>query len=262
MSVIERNNVKVSEKSGRKMVFAHGFGCDLNMWRFVAPAFEADFQTVLFDHVGAGGSDLSAYDAGKYSSLSGYADDLVEIGQALGLKDAVFVGHSVSSMIGVLASLKAPGMFSDLILVGPSPRYIDDGAYVGGFSREDIDELLESLADNHMGWSATMAPAIMGNADRPELGKELTASFCRTDPSIAKAFARVTFTSDNRADLTHVEARTLILQCRDDIIATTEVGEYVHDAIPGSEIVYLDATGHCPNLSAPGEVIAAIRAFV
>jgi sigma-B regulation protein RsbQ len=244
------------------MIFAHGFGCDHNMWRLVSPNFDDDFKTILFDHVGAGGSDLGAYDPAKYSSLAGYADDLVEIGQVLGLRDAVFVGHSVSSMIGVLASVKAPGMFRDLVLVGPSPKYIDDGDYVGGFSQGDIDELLESLADNHMGWSAAMAPAIMGNPDRPELGSELTASFCRTDPDIAKAFARVTFTSDNRADLAAVTARTLILQCRDDIIAGTSVGSYVHANITGSEILFLDATGHCPNLSAPDEVIAAIRSFV
>lgn len=244
------------------MMFAHGFGCDLAMWRLVAPSFEDRFQTIVFDHVGAGGSDIAAYDAAKYSTLSGYAQDVVEIGLELGLKDAVFVGHSVSAMIGVLASLQAPAMFSRLVLVGPSPRYIDDGEYVGGFAADEIEELLASIADNHMGWSAAMAPAIMGNPDRPELGQELTASFCRTDPKIAKAFARVTFTSDNRADLAKVTARTLVMQCREDIIAGEEVGRYVRRNIPDCEIVYLDATGHCPNLSAPAEVIAAIRAFV
>jgi sigma-B regulation protein RsbQ len=244
------------------MVFAHGFGCDQNMWRFVEPAFEQDFKVILFDHVGAGGSDLSAYDPRKYSSLSGYADDVVEIGRELDLKDAVFVGHSVSAMIGVLASLKAPGMFGRLVLVGPSARYIDDVGYVGGFSEKQIVELLEFLEDNHMGWSAAMAPSIMGNPDRPELGEELTNSFCRTDPEIAKAFARVTFTSDNRADLQKVSVPTLILQCKEDIIASTEVGEFVHDQIRGSKMVILDATGHCPNLSAPKEVVTAMQAFV
>ena len=244
------------------MVFAHGFGCDQNMWRFVAPAFEDDFEVVLFDHVGAGGSDLAAYDRKKYSALSGYADDIIEFGRELRLQDAVFVGHSVSAMIGVLASLKAPGMFGKLVLVGPSARYIDDGNYVGGFSEKQIGELLEFLEDNHMGWSAAMAPSIMGNPDRPELGEELTNSFCRTDPEIAKAFARVTFTSDNRADLPKVSVPTLILQCKEDIIACTEVGEFVHRQIPGSKMVVLDATGHCPNLSAPKEVISAMQAFV
>ncbi|RCW80062.1 sigma-B regulation protein RsbQ [Phyllobacterium bourgognense] len=243
-------------------MFAHGFGCDQNMWRFVSPAFEDEFRTVLFDHVGAGGSDLAAYDTTKYSTLAGYADDLAEIGIELGLKDAVFVGHSVSSMIGVMASIKVPEMFESLVLVGPSARYLDEGEYIGGFSHAQIEELLESLADNHLGWSAAMAPAIMGNPDRPELGEELTNSFCRTDPDIAKAFARVTFMSDNRDDLSKVTARTLILQCREDIIASEQVGAYVQQHIPKSEMVILDATGHCPNLSAPNEVVAAIKAFV
>ena len=221
------------------MVFAHGFGCDQHMWRFVAPAFENDFKTVLFDHVGAGQSDLSAYDPEKYRTLDGYADDLIEIGQELDLSGAVFVGHSVSAMIGILASLKAPSLFESLVLVGPSARYLDDEGYVGGFSAEQINELLEFLATNYMGWSAAMAPAIMGNADRPELGEELTNSFCRTDPEIAKAFARVTFMSDNRADLPRVTARTLILQCSEDVIAPVEVGEYINRAIAGSELVIL-----------------------
>jgi len=262
MSAIERNNVKVVGSGERAMVFAHGFGCDQNMWRFVAPAFEDSFRVVLFDHVGAGGSDLSVYDPDKYASLGGYADDLVEIGHELGLQGAVFVGHSVSAMIGALASLKAPGLFGSLVMVGPSPRYIDDGDYVGGFSEAQIEELLQFLGDNHMGWSAAMAPAIMGNPDRPELGEELTNSFCRTDPEIAKAFARTTFTSDNRADLPKVTARSLVLQCSEDIIAPTAVGEYVHSQLPNSELKIMRATGHCPNLSAPDETIAAIRDFV
>ena len=244
------------------MVFAHGFGCDQNMWRYVAPAFEPDFRVVLFDNVGAGASDLSAYDPVKYDTLHGYADDLVEIGKATDCENAIFVGHSVSSMIGALASLKTPGMFGTLIMVGPSPRYINGGDYIGGFAGEQIEELLDFLGENHLGWSAAMAPAIMGNADRPELGEELTNSFCRTDPAIAKAFARVTFTSDNRADLPAITARTLILQCSDDIIAPAEVGAFVHRNIAGSKLVHLEATGHCPNLSAPEEVIRAIRAFV
>ncbi len=244
------------------MLFAHGFGCDQNMWRFVAPAFADEFRTVLFDHVGAGHSDLSAYDPKKYSALDGYADDVVAIGHELGLKGAVFVGHSVSAMIGALAAIREPGMFESLVMVGPSPRYIDDGDYRGGFSEEQIDELLGFLSENHLGWSNAMAPAIMGNPDRPELAEELTNSFCRTDPEIAKAFARVTFKSDNRADLQRIPVRTLILQCSSDVIAPQSVGEYVRDRIPESELVMLAATGHCPNLSAPDEVISAIRAFV
>jgi sigma-B regulation protein RsbQ len=259
---IKRNNVRVRGAGHRTMIFAHGFGCDQNMWRFVAPAFEKDFMTVVFDHVGAGGSDLSAYDSAKYSTLSGYAKDVVEIGTELGLKDSVFVGHSVSSMIGVMAARQAPGMFGKLVLIGPSPRYIDDDGYVGGFSAQQIEELLRFLDSNHMGWSMQMAPMIMGNPDRPELGQELTNSFCSTDPEIAKAFARVTFTSDNREDLAEVSLPTLVLQCSEDIIAPPEVGEFVARNIPNSRMIVLDATGHCPNLSAPEEVIAAMRPFV
>ena len=263
MSIVRRNNIQIRGAGHRVIVFAHGFGCDQNMWRFVSPAFEDDFRTLTFDHVGAGGSDLAAYEPARYSTLQGYADDLVDIGRELGLKGAVFVGHSVSSMIGMLASLKDPDLFESLVMVGPSPRYIDDDdGYVGGFDGKQIDELLEFLADNHMGWSAAMAPAIMGNPDRPELGEELANSFCRTDPEIAKAFARVTFKSDNRSDLANVTVRTLILQCSEDIIAPTQVGEYVHSKIPGSSLALLQATGHCPNLSSPDEVIAAIRAYV
>jgi sigma-B regulation protein RsbQ len=262
LSVLARNNVKVAGSGETAIIFAHGFGCDQNMWRYVAPAFEADFKTVLFDNVGAGRSDLSAYSADRYASLSGYADDLIDIVRELGVTQAVFVGHSVSGMIGALAAAKAPDLFSKLILVGPSPRYINEGDYVGGFEAAQIDELLAFLEDNPMAWSESMAPMIMGNADRPELGEELTASFCRTDPVIAAQFARVTFTSDNRADLANVTHPTLILQCSDDLIAPEAVGRFVHEQVAGSRLVLMEATGHCPNLSAPAEVIAAIRAFV
>lgn len=262
MDVTKRNNIRMRGTGTRAIVFAHGFGCDQNMWRFVAPAFEDEFRTITYDQVGAGGSDLAAYDKEKYSTLEGYAQDLIEIGNDLQLEDAIFVGHSVSAMIGLLAANKAPGIFGRLVMIGPSPRYIDDGEYVGGFSKKQIDELLEFLEANHMGWSAQMAPMIMGNADRPELGEELTNSFCRTDPEIAKAFARATFLSDNRDDLSSVAVPTLILQCSDDIIANRHVGEYVQSRIPDSQIVLLEATGHCPNLSAPEEVVAAMRPFV
>jgi sigma-B regulation protein RsbQ len=262
MSVLERNNVRVSGEGSRPLVFAHGFGCDQNMWRLVAPSFEKNFKIVLFDHVGAGASDLAAYSPEKYASLDGYADDVVEIVRTLGLTDVIFVGHSVSSMIGVLADAKAPGLFEALVMLGPSPRYVDDKDYVGGFTAAQIDELLTFLDNNHLGWSQAMAPTIIGNPHRPELGEELTNSFCRTDPEIAKHFARVTFTSDNRADLSKVQARCLVLQCSDDVIAPLAVGDYVHRHLPNSELVVMRATGHCPNLSAPDETIAAIRAFV
>lgn len=244
------------------MIFAHGFGCDQNMWRFVAPAFEGKYRIVLFDHVGAGGSDLSAYNRAKYDSLQGYANDVLEICRELGLTRVIFVGHSVAAMIGVIAALQEPGRFEKLVLVGPSPRYIDDEGYVGGFSREDIEGLLDSLDSNYLGWSSAMAPVIMGNPDRPELGTELTNSFCRTNPEIAKDFARVTFLSDNRADLQKVKIPALVLQCSEDAIAPREVGEYVHRQIPNSELRLMQATGHCPNLSAPEETISAIKDFL
>ncbi len=244
------------------MLFAHGFGCDQNMWRYVAPAFEDDHQVVLFDHLGAGRSDLAAYDADRHASLDGYARDVLDICAELDLRDVVFVGHSVSAMIGVLAAVEEPERFSKLVLVSPSPRYTDEGDYRGGFAPSDIDDMLQSLDSNYLGWSTTMAPVIMGNPDRPELGEELTASFCRTDPDIARAFAHVTFTSDNRADLARVTTPTLVLQCTDDVIAPVSVGEYVRDAIPGARMVLLDATGHCPNLSAPEATAAAIADFV
>jgi sigma-B regulation protein RsbQ len=262
MTASKRHNAKVTGSGERAMVFAHGFGCDQNMWRLVAPAFERDFRVVLFDHVGAGGSDLSAYDPAKYSSLRGYCSDVVELCRELGVHGGVFVGHSVSAMVGVLAAKQAPELFSDLILVGPSPRYIEDADYIGGFSEAQIHELLDFLDRNHMGWSQAMAPVIVGNADRPELAEELTNSFCRTDPEIAKRFARTTFLSDNRADLDGLATRNLILQCSEDVIAPREVGEYVHRRLPNSKFVLLDATGHCPNLSAPEETIAAICGFL
>jgi sigma-B regulation protein RsbQ len=263
VDVVTRNNVQVSGPVGAQpLLFAHGFGCDQNMWRLVAPAFEDRYRVVLFDHVGAGRSDLTAYDPQKYASLGGYATDVLEICRELELHDVVFVGHSVSAMIGVLAAGQEPQRFARLVLVGPSPRYLDDDGYVGGFGRADIDGLLESLESNYLGWSAAMAPAIMGNADRPELGEELTNSFCRTDPAIARQFARVTFLSDNRDDLRRVEVPALVLQCRDDVIAPREVGSFVASELPNAELVLLDATGHCPNLSAPEETVAAIETFL
>nr|WP_210506633.1 alpha/beta hydrolase [Naasia sp. SYSU D00057] len=244
------------------MLFAHGFGCSQEMWRHVVPGFAEDHRVVLFDHVGAGGSQLDAYDRRKYDTLHGYADDILEIIEALDLQDVVYVGHSVSAMMGVLAAIRDPSRFGALVLVGPSPRYIDDGDYRGGFSRTDIEGLLDTLDANYLGWSSAIAPIITGNADRPELGEELTESFCRTDPEIAGHFARVTFLSDNRRDLEEVTVPTLVIQTREDAIAPTSVGEYVHERIAGSAFTLLDATGHTPNLSEPGKLTEAIRAFL
>jgi sigma-B regulation protein RsbQ len=262
-NVLERNSVRLGGRPGaRPMMFAHGFGCDQEMWRFVLPEFEGDHRTVLFDYVGSGNSDLAAYDRAKYNSLRGYAADVVEIGRALDLSDAVFVGHSVSAMIGVLAAQEAPELFGALVMIGPSPRYVDDDDYVGGFSRTDVAGMLDALDANHLGWSTEMAPVIMGTPDQPEMAEELTNSFCRTDPDIVRHFARVTFLSDNRADLASVAVPTLVLQCRQDVIAPEVVGRYVHEHIPRSVFTQLEATGHCPHLSAPEETAAAIRAFL
>ncbi|MFJ9654037.1 alpha/beta fold hydrolase [Streptomyces microflavus] len=263
MDVRKRNRVRVTGRAGGPVVMlAHGFGCDQTLWRLVAPALEDRFQVVLFDHVGAGRSDASAWSPERYSTLDGYVQDVIGLCRELGLGPVTFVGHSVSSMIGVLAAVQEPALFEKLILLTPSPSYIDDGNYRGGFSRQDIDELLKSLDSNYLGWSATMAPVIMGNPERPELGEELTNSFCRTDPEIARVFARVTFLSDNRADLRKVTVPTLIAESARDTIAPREVGAFVHAQIPGSELVTLDSTGHCPQLSAPEETSEAILAFV
>jgi sigma-B regulation protein RsbQ len=260
--VTGRNHVVVTgREDGPVMMLANGFGCNQGMWRLVLPGLTPDFRVVMFDHVGSGQSDLSAWDPGRYATLDGYADDILRICRELDLQQVIFVGHSVSAMMGVLAAIREPERFSKLILVGPSPRYVDDAGYRGGFSQADIDELLDSLDSNYLGWSGAMAPVIMGNPDRPELGDELADSFCRTDPQIARAFARTTFLSDNRADLSKVTVPTLILQCSRDVIAPPEVGEYVRAQIPGSALVTLAATGHCPHLSAPGATLAAITPF-
>jgi sigma-B regulation protein RsbQ len=258
MSVVLRNNVKTFGSGTIPIVFAHGYGCDQNMWRFVTPAFQDKYKIVLYDHVGFGKSDLTAFQPTKYSALNGYAQDLIEICNELRMRRIIFVGHSVGAMIGVLAAIREPDLFRKLVLIGPSPCYINDGDYVGGFARQDIDGLLEFLDSNHLGWSNTMAPVIMGNPDRPELAEELANSFCRTDPEIAKHFARLTFLSDNRADLSRLTVPCVILQCSQDAIAPSSVGDYVQRHLAHSSLIQLRATGHCPQLSAPQETTEAM----
>jgi len=263
IDAVRRNNVVITgNPSGRTMLFAHGFGCSQDTWRLLVPLFAAEYRIILFDHVGAGDSDLSAYDYGKYDSLDGYASDVVDIVEQLDLRDVVFVAHSVSAMIAVLAAKAVPERFGALVLVGPSPRYVNDDNYVGGFEPKDMESLLDSLDRNYLGWSASMAPLIMGNPERPELGDTLEASFCSIDPAIARHFARVTFLSDSREDLDGVTTPTLILQCSDDLIAPLPVGTFVHDRIPGSTLVLLAATGHIPSLSAPDELAEAIEDYL
>jgi sigma-B regulation protein RsbQ len=261
-SIERRLNVHTYGDGATDMVFAHGFGCDQNMWRLVAPAFAERYRIVLYDLVGSGGSDLSAYDRRRYGTLAGHASDVLDLVGAISDRPVVFVGHSVSAMIGLLAGIEAPERFAAQVMVGPSPCYINDADYVGGFDRADIEGLLDTLDSNYLGWASAMAPKIMGAPDRPALGEELTNSFCRTDPEIAKHFAHVTFLADNRADLPRFPVRTLLLQCSDDLIAPTAVGDYLHRHLPDSELRIIENIGHCPHLSAPGAIVEAMREFL
>jgi len=257
-----RNNVHFSGRGERTMMFAHGFGCDQTMWRLVAPAFEADYRVALFDYVGCGKSDWSAWDAQRYGSLCGYAQDVLDIMSAFDLHDVVFVGHSVSAMIGMLASIEAPERFSRLIHIGPSPRYVNDAGYVGGFERNDIEGLLDLMEKNYVGWAAFLAPVVMKNPGRAELTAELQASFCATDPRVTRQFARVTFLSDNRADLAKVTVPSLILQCSEDSIAPDSVGRYLQGALRHATLRQMSATGHCPHMSHPDETVALMKRYL
>jgi sigma-B regulation protein RsbQ len=260
--ILQRNNVRVVGNGRRQLVFAHGFGCDQNVWRHLVEAFHEEYTCILFDYVGAGGSDLNAYDAEKYNSLDGYARDLLEVCEALSLENPILIGHSVSCMIGVRADVLKPGYFSQMIFVTPSPSYINDGNYPGGMEKADLDDLLTMMDSNYLGWSSTIAPLVMGNTDRPELGEELTANFCSTDPNIARDFARVTFLSDSRNDLPQLSVPSLTLQCSDDMLVPMPVGDFIQTTVKNNTRVILEATGHCPHLSAPAETISAIRNYL
>jgi sigma-B regulation protein RsbQ len=245
------------------MLFAHGFGCDQNMWRFVTPAFEKDYQIVLFDYVGSGRSDLQAYDPERYANLDGYAQDVLDICAALELKNALYVGHSVSGVIGMLASIREPDRFKRLILIGPSPCYINDQpSYVGGFERSDIEDMLNVMEKNYIGWANFLAPVVMKNQEQPELTRELEESFCSTDPKIARRFAEATFFSDNRSDLQKVTIPSLIMQCSEDAIAPLEVGDYLARNLAQSTLRVMEATGHCPHMSHPEETIQIIKQYL
>jgi sigma-B regulation protein RsbQ len=263
MDVLKRNNVKIIGEGAETMMLAHGFGCDQNMWRFIVPSFEKKFRLVLFDYVGSGRSDMKAYNPERYSNLNGYAQDVLEICEALKLQRVIFVGHSVSSMIGLLAALKKPDLFSKMIMIGPSPCYINHlPEYSGGFEKKDLEGLLDVMEKNFVGWASFLAPVIMKNPDRPELTSELQESFCSTDPDIARRFAEATFFSDNRRDLSKLKVPSLIMQCSDDAIAPDNVGEYTHQNIAGSSFVKLAATGHCPHMSHPEETIERLQEFL
>jgi sigma-B regulation protein RsbQ len=262
VSLEKRNNVHIFGRGPATMFFGHGFGCDQNMWRLLAPRYAERYRVVLFDLVGSGGSDLAAYDRVRYDSLHGYADDMLELAHAFAEGPSIFVGHSVSAMIGLLANVKEPAAYVAQIMIGPSPCYINDGDYVGGFTRGDIESLLGTLESNYLGWSSNMAPVIMGAPEQPELGVELTNSFCRTDPDIALQFARVTFLSDVRAEVPKLRAPALIVQCNDDVIAPVQVGEFLHRELPRSTLSIIDNIGHCPHLSAPSATATAIDEFL
>ncbi|MGQ4880653.1 alpha/beta fold hydrolase [Billgrantia sp. LNSP4103-1] len=262
-NIIKRNNVKVMGYGTQAMIFAAGFGCDQNMWRYIVPAFANDYRVVLFDYVGAGESDLSAYCPDKYGSLHGYAQDVIDVLTALDITDAIFVGHSVGCVIGLLASLREPERFDRSVMIGPSPCYLnEEGGYQGGFERASLEGLLDMMKKNDLGWASFLAPVIMRNEDRPELTEELKTSFCSTDPVIAHNFAKVTFFSDNREDLPKATVPSLILQSEEDAIAPIGVGEYMRDNTPNSTYRLLAATGHCPHMSHPEAIIAAMRDYL
>ena len=262
IDILERNHVKISGSGSQPMLFAHGFGCDQNMWRFVAPAFEDRYRTLLFDYVGSGKSDVSAYDPARYSTLDGYAQDVLDVCHELDLKNVIFVGHSVSSMVGVLAANREPEIFDRLVMIGPSPRYINEGDYVGGFEKEEIEGLLDLMDKNYIGWASFLAPVVMKNPERAELGSELQESFCSTDPKVARNFARATFFADNREDLPGLRVPSLIMQCAEDSVAPAEVGRYLSRTLPGSTLRMLKATGHCPHMSHPEETIEVINHYL
>jgi sigma-B regulation protein RsbQ len=244
------------------MLFAHGFGCDQNVWRFITPQFLAKYKLITFDYVGSGRSDLSYYNPEKYGDLNGYAQDILDICEELQLRDVIFIGHSVSCMIGALAAIKEPEYFSRLIFLGPSPCYINKDGYTGGFERSDIESLLDTMDKNYIGWANFLAPMIMQNESQPQLSEELKESFCSIDPEIARQFAAVTFYSDNRRDLAELKLPTLLLQCSEDLIAPLEVGNFMHSQLPQSTLRVMNATGHCPHMSAPEETVTLINEYL
>lgn len=262
IDVLKRNNVNVTGAGEKVLLFAHGFGCDQNAWKYIKNDFASDYKLVLFDYVGAGNSDISSYDFHKYNSLDGYANDILEICHALKLKDVIFIGHSVSCMIGALASIKQPAIFQKLVFIGPSPCYISKGSYVAGFDQETIDSLLEVMEEDYIRWARSLAPTIMDEKNTASLSKELSDSFCAIDPIIAKQFAKVTFLSDNRQDLPLIPIKSLTIQCSDDMIAPLVTGEYVNKHTPGNTLTVLEAYGHCPHMSYPKATVQAIRAYL
>lgn len=261
-STVDRNNVIQFGSANRPMMFAHGYGCDQKMWRFITPEFENEHKIILFDHTGSGNSDKSAYDFEKYDSLQGYAQDIIEICDELKISKIIFVGHSVSCMIGVLAAIQRPDLFDKLVLIGPSPCYINYDNYLGGFSRIDIEDMVDTLESNYLGWSSYITPVIAGHPDEPEHEDELHNSFCRMNPEIAKHFARVTFLSDNRDDLAKLTVPAQVIQSNPDVIAQNTVGMFVHNQLKNSIYTQIEVPGHIPHLTNPAATISAMREFI
>lgn len=260
--ITKRNNVRVIGQGKQTLMFGHGFGGNQHSFDAILPAFESNYKIVLFDYIGAGKSDLAFYDEQRYQSLEGYAMDVIDICHSLDLREVIFIGHSVSSMIGLLAVEQQPSLFSKLIFIGPSPRYINDEGYYGGIDLKDLHDLLAVMDSNYLGWSSSAAPAVIGNPDRPELGQRLTESYQASDPTIAKNFARVTFFSDYRDKLPLLPIPSLTIQGQDDILTSVAVAEYVHQHTPGNKMVILNSSGHCPHLSDPEAVITAMKNFI
>lgn len=261
-NIIVRNNVTILGQGDQPLIFAHGFGCDQNMWRFITPAFMDKYKIILFDYVGSGNSDINAYSSEKYQSLQGYVQDLLDIIETLSLQNSIFVGHSISAMIGLLASIQHPDYFKKLIMIGPSPCYLNDDGYLGGFERSDIAELLDMMEMNFTGWASYMAPIAMSNPEQPALTQELKQTFIAADPIIAKEFAEVTFLSDHRSELPKVSVPSLIIQCSEDSIVPISVGDYLHQHLKNSTLQLMEAKGHYPHISHPNETIQCIADFL
>lgn len=261
-NVVVRNNVTILGQGDQPLIFAHGFGCDQNMWRFITPAFMDKYQIILFDYVGSGNSDTNAYSSEKYQSLQGYVQDVLDIIETLSLQNSIFVGHSISAMIGLLASIQHPDYFKKLIMIGPSPCYLNDDGYRGGFERSDIAELLDMMEMNFTGWASYMAPIAMSNPEQPALTQELKQTFIAADPIIAKEFAEVTFLSDHRSELSKVSVPSLIIQCSEDSIVPIGVGDYLHHQLKNSTLQLMEAKGHYPHISHPNETIQCIADFL
>lgn len=262
-SVIQRNNITVHGNGDKVLVLAHGFGCDQRMWRYVLPTLSERYKVVLFDYVGSGNSDPSSFSVDRYSSLNGYAKDVVDVFEALELENVAFVGHSVSSIIGLIALLEAPNTIAELVMVCPSPYFLNDlPDYEGGFEQSDLQELMSLMDKNYIGWAHYLAPLVMGVNSSEALVEELSGSFCSTDPVIAKTFANATFFSDHRNLLPQCTARTLILQSASDSLASVRVGKYMHQHVPNSELEIIQAEGHCLHMTDPAVTASSIANFV